>query len=30
MGTSPVSWLNQTPGFTTIIGDHLLEGELGG
>jgi AraC-like DNA-binding protein len=30
MGTSPVSWLNQTPGFTTLIGDHLLEGELGG
>ena len=30
MGTSPVSWLNRTPGFTTIIGDHLLEGELGG
>ena len=29
-GTSPMSWLNQAPGFTTIIGDHLLEGELGG
>lgn len=27
MGTSPTSWLNRRAGFTTIIGDHLLEGE---
>jgi|SRR5688572_2330806 len=30
VGISPVSWLARSPGFTTIIGDHLLEGELGG
>jgi AraC-like DNA-binding protein len=25
MGTSPASWLSRKAGFTTIIGDHLLE-----
>jgi AraC-like DNA-binding protein len=29
MGTSPVAWSSQASGFTTIIGDHLLEGESG-
>ncbi|HYJ41536.1 MAG TPA: helix-turn-helix domain-containing protein [Steroidobacteraceae bacterium] len=29
LGTSPISWLNRTPDFTTMIGDHLLEGEFG-
>ena len=28
MGMSPMSWLNQMSDFTTVIGDHLLEGEL--
>ncbi len=28
MGTSPTSWLKRKAGFTTIIGDHLLEREL--
>jgi AraC-like DNA-binding protein len=28
MGMSPMSWFNQAPDFTTVIGDHLLEGEL--
>ena len=28
MGMSPMSWLNQMSEFTTVIGDHLLEGEL--
>jgi AraC-like DNA-binding protein len=28
MGTSPMSWFNQTPDFTTVIGDHLLEGDV--
>lgn len=27
LGTSPVTWLRRKPGFTTLIGDHLLEGE---
>lgn len=29
MGTSPVAWLRKSPGFTTFIADHLLQGELG-
>lgn len=28
MGTSPLSWTKRTSSFTTIIGDHLLEGEF--
>ncbi len=30
MGTSPMSWLSRRAGFTTVIGDHLMEAETAG